>query len=154
SRPGDPELMAILPTIGEDFVDICFDMLHGTLTEVKFLKKSAVVTYAVPLTYGGYRDQYSGSNEVNLNPAKELAKSLHGRLRIYPGSMEQRDGFTYALKSRAVASVGIGDDIREAREISLKGVKAIDGPLWNRWDIAGEKHIASCIEHMRILRCR
>ena len=31
SRPGDPEIINILPVLKDDFVDVCFRMVEGTL---------------------------------------------------------------------------------------------------------------------------
>jgi phosphoribosylamine-glycine ligase len=45
--------------------------------------------------------------------------------------------------------VGIGEDIEEARKISLDGIKAIKGgALWHRKDIASKRHIEKSIKHM------
>ena len=76
-------------------------------------------------------------------------------MRIYPASMELRDSEVYALRSRAVCVVGIGDSIEEARRISLEGIKAIrGGALWHRGDIASREHIERSIRHMEALRGR
>lgn len=67
--------------------------------------------------------------------------------------MEQRGSEIYALKSRAVGVLGIGDDIETARQVSLEGTRAIKGgALWNRTDIASSQHIERSIEHMQVLR--
>ena len=67
--------------------------------------------------------------------------------------MELRDNTTYALKSRAVGVLGIGDSIEEARKISLEGLDAVKGgALWNRTDIASKQHIAKCVRHLKQLR--
>ncbi len=152
SRPGDPEMINLLPVLKDDFVDVCFRMLDGTLTGLNFARKASVVTYAVPMTYGGYRKKFSGDNKVDLSKAYELGKKYHDSIRIYPGSMELRGKETRALGSRAVCAVGIGDDIEDARNISLDGIASIDGALWNRWDIGSEGHIKKSIEHMKSLR--
>jgi len=152
SRPGDPEMINLLPVLKDDFVDICFRMLDGTLTGLNFARKASVVTYAVPMTYGGYRKTFSGDMRVDLSKAYELSKKYGDAIRIYPGSMELKDGGTYALSSRAVCAVGIGDGIEDARNISLNGIVNIDGPLWNRWDIGSKGHIKKSIEHMKSLR--
>ena len=105
------------------------------------------------MTYGGYRNTFSGSNKVDLTDAYKLRDEYNGKLRIYPGSMELgNDGNTYALGSRAVGCVGIADDIEGARNISLEGIRALDGPLWNRGDIGAREHIERSIEHVRNLR--
>jgi phosphoribosylamine-glycine ligase len=90
---------------------------------------------------------------VDLSKAYELSKKYRDRIRIYPGSMEQRNSEIYALKSRTVAVVGIGANIEDARQISLEGIEAIKGgALWNRTDIASEQHIEASEKHMETLR--
>ena len=162
SRPGDPEMINILPVLRDDFVDVCFKMLEGNLTGIELEKSATVVTYKVPPNYGGYKDvfpQRVNKNEVggsiNLTNAYDLNKKYGEKVRVYPASMELRDGKVYALKSRAVAVVGIGCDIESARTISLEGVAAIKGgALWNRTDIASRSHIENSVTHMRDLRRR
>jgi len=156
SRPGDPEIINILPLLKDDFVDICFKMIEGNLTNVGIERKASVVTYKVPPTYGGYVDVFP--NKVNQEdvgtPVKlEKAYKLGDEVRVYPASMELRDGEVYALSSRAVAVVGVADTIKEARELSLKGINAVEGgALWNRSDIASSEHIQKSVEHMETLR--
>lgn len=161
SRPGDPEVQNLLPILKNDFVDICYKMLEGNLTRVNFGSKATVVTYKVPPNYGGFADKFpqlvktdETDMPVNLSLAEKLAEKHSDVIRIYPASMELReDGNVYALKSRAVCVVGVGNDIQEARQVSLEGVKAITGgALWNRTDIASEEHIGKSIEHMKDLR--
>jgi phosphoribosylamine-glycine ligase len=58
--------------------------------------------------------------------------------------MEVRNGEVYALKSRTVGVLGIGDSIEEARQVSLDGINSIHGAaLWNRTDIASKQHISN-----------
>ncbi len=151
-RPGDPEIMNILPILENNFVDICYDMINGNLTGMDFEKLATVTTYAVPMTYGGCRGKYSGSTVVVMDDAGSLQDKYGSNIRLYPGSMKLGDdGKTYALSSRALAVVGISDSIESARNISLDGVKSTDGALWNRWDIASKHHIGNSINHMRSL---
>ena len=161
SRPGDPEIMTLLPVLKDDFVEVCYNMIDGNLRKVNFNKKATVVTYKVPPAYGGYstkfpdrvnKDEVDGA--VDLSDAEKLAKNNYG-VRVYPGSMELRDTENFALGSRTVAVVGIGDSIREAREKSLEGISAIKGgALWNRTDIAVKAHIDKSVRHMEELRRR
>ncbi len=105
------------------------------------------------MTYGGYKSDYSGDNIVDLTGAYKLMEKYNDKLRVYPGSMELLDdGRTRALGSRAVGCVGVADDIEGARNISLEGICALDGPLWNRGDIGSKEHIERSIEHVRNLR--
>ncbi|MFH0861013.1 MAG: hypothetical protein V1921_07415 [Candidatus Altiarchaeota archaeon] len=159
SRLGDPEAMNIVPLIKDDFVDVCYNMIEGKLKKIDFEKKASVVTYKVPPSYGGYDKTYPSrvlrdevGKPVELASAAGLVRD--GRnFRLYPGSMELRDGKAYALGSRAVACVGFGADIEEARTMSLNGVNAIKGGgLWNRGDIASEGHIRKSVGHLNALR--
>lgn len=160
SRPGDPEIINILPVLKEDFVDVCFRMIDGSLPRVDTKKIASVLTYKVPSSYGGYIDVFPNrvdmaevNTPVDLSEAYLLANKYHDRIRVYPASMELRNGTVYALKSRAVGVLGVGDSVEEAREISLEGINAIrGGALWNRTDIASKQHIAKCIHHMEQLR--
>lgn len=160
SRPGDPEIINILPMLKDDFVDVCFRMIDGNLTKVELEKKASVVTYKVPPTYGDYIDVFKGrvkqseiDTPVDLNEAKKLNAKYGDNVRVYPASMELKDNQVFALRSRAVGVVGIGNDVQAAREISLEGINAIEGGgLWNRSDIASKEHINKSVQHMRRLR--
>jgi phosphoribosylamine--glycine ligase len=160
SRPGDPEIINILPILKDDFVDVCFKILEGNLTHIRIEKVATVVTYKVPSNYGGYMDVFPEKLEkqeigttIDLNEAYALAKRHSDRIQVYPAALEQRNDEVYALKSRAVAIVGIGVSIEEARQNSLEGTKAVKGgALWYRTDIASQQHIEKSIRHMQQLR--
>jgi phosphoribosylamine--glycine ligase len=153
SRPGDPEIQNLMPIVKGDFVEACYRMIEGKLTKLEFEPLATVVTYAVPMTYGGYRKRYSGDTRVDLKEVYKLRDEYGGRLKVYPGSMEIRDdGKTYTLSSRTVCCVGLAENIEDARNISLEGIGLIDGPLWNRWDIGSKEHIGNSIEHVKRLR--
>jgi phosphoribosylamine--glycine ligase len=162
SRPGDPEIINIIPIIKDDFVDVCLNMVEGNLTGVALEKAATVLTYKVPPDYGGYADVHPDKVDksainmpVDLSKAQALTQKYGDNIRIYPGSMETRDGKNYALKSRAIGILGIADSIEEARQISLEGAKAITGgALWNRTDVASRQHIAKSVSHMEQLRCK
>jgi phosphoribosylamine--glycine ligase len=160
SRPGDPEIINILPVLKNDFVDVCYGMLEGNLTRVEVEKVATVLTYKVPPSYGGYAEAFPSlmdkaavDTPVDLSKAYALGNKYGDRIRVYPGAMEVRDDEAYALKSRAVGVLGVGENIEEARQISLEGTRAIKGgALWNRMDIASKQHIAQSVSHMKRLR--
>ncbi|MGQ9538715.1 MAG: ATP-grasp domain-containing protein [Candidatus Bathycorpusculaceae bacterium] len=162
SRPGDPEIINILPILKDDFVDVCFKILEGNLTRIEIEKAATVVTYKVPPNYGGFETVYPErvnkaevGAPVDLSKAYKLCEKYGDNIRVYPASMEQRNSQVYALKSRAVAVVGIGETIEIARNVSLEGIKAIKGgALWHRTDVASKQHIEKSIRHMEELRKR
>ncbi len=160
SRPGDPEIINILPLLEDDFIDVCFRILEGNLTRLELKKAATVLTYKVPPSYGGYADVFPGlvdeaavGTAVDMSAAYMLASKYGDHIRIYPGAMEVRDNQVYTLKSRAVGILGVGENIEEARQVSLEGARAIEGgAMWNRMDIASKKHIAQSVSHMEQLR--
>ena len=160
SRPGDPEIQNLLPILKDDFVEVCFKILDGRLHRVEFEERATVVTYKVPPNYGGYATGFPNQvkrNEigkpVDLSEAYALSREYRSQLKVYPGSMELREGKEYSLASRAVCVVGVGNDMQRARDISLQGIKAITGgALWHRNDIASKEHIAKSVRHMEKLR--
>ena len=162
SRGGDPEFINIMSTMKDDYVDVCFDMIDGSLRRVRMDKKASVLTYKVPASYGGFGAQFpdkvkqgEAGGPIDLSKAYKLSREYNGNIRIYPGSMSLGDdGKNYALGSRTVACVGLADNLEEARELSLKGVNAVTGGgLWHRTDVASAEHIGKSVEHMKKIRC-
>jgi phosphoribosylamine--glycine ligase len=160
SRPGDPEIINILPVLKDDFTDMCFKMLEGSLHGVELEKSATVVIYKAPATYGGYCETFPNlvnrdedGKPIDLAKACELSRKYGEDIRIYPGSMEQRNSETYALRSRAVCAVGIGSSIETARQISIEGIDAVKGgALWYRTDVASKQHIEKSVSHLQELR--
>jgi phosphoribosylamine--glycine ligase len=160
SRPGDPEIINILPVLKQDFVDLCFRILEGSLTRVEVERTATVVTYKVPPSYGGYANSFPNlvkldeiGTPVDLTRANMLSRKYGDRIRVYPAALEVRDGNLYSLSSRAVAIFGAGEEIEVAKQISVEGVKAVSGgELWYRRDIASEQHINESKKHMERLR--
>ena len=162
SRPGDPEIVNILPILKNDFVDICFRIIEANLTRVELEKAATVLTYKVPPDYGGYANTFPSLVDkeevykpIDLGKAYELSKKHGERIRVYPASIKICDKQVFPLKSRTVAVLGISQNLETARQISLEGIKEIKGgSLWYRTDIAAKKHIEKSIKHMEKLRRR
>ena len=65
SRPGDPEIINLLALIKDDFVESASEMIEGNLTSVKLENAASVLTYKVPLDYGGYAEVFP--NQARLS---------------------------------------------------------------------------------------
>ena len=153
SRGGMPETQNLMPILEDDFVDVCFDIIDGKLTKLNFKPKATVVIYKVPPTYAGKEKEFTDDTRVDLTNAMNLSQTYDGNFKLYPCSMELRDDEIFALKSRTVCTVGIGNSIKEARKIAVEGMDAIKGAsLWYRTDIASEEHIRKSIDHVKKLR--
>jgi phosphoribosylamine-glycine ligase len=152
SRGGNTEQVNLLTTMKDDLVDVCFRMIDGTLRGVRFSRQASVATCAVPVAYGTLDSHSQAVERIDLRRAYELEKNYGGKLRILPMDVRLEDGRTYIGTSRSVAVVGIDSTIEDAREISLSGIRELDGPLRNRTDIASKSSIEGSRDHLRSLR--
>jgi len=64
-------------------------------------------------------------------------------------SCEHINKYYLSAWKKLFARWGIGEDIEEARGISLDGIRNIDGALWNRGDIGAEYHIQRSVRWMQ-----
>jgi len=156
SRPGDPEILNVLPALETDFGEICLSMIRGDLRGIETKPLASVVTYLVPPSYGGKDPEWKGSKRLKTMRMREMMFDGGDFLKVYPGSMERRpSGDIFMLSSRTLAVVGLGETIEDARQRSLQAADEIqeDNPnLWRRDEIAHPAHIQASIDHMKRLR--
>ena len=153
SRPGDPEIINLLPLINENFVDVCYKILEQNLTKIDFKSLASVVTYSMPMGYADYNSDYSGERTLDLTALSSHLDKNPDTARAYPGSMKiNENGQTETMSSRTMAVLGLGSNIEDARNMSLSTTKLIDGPVWYRTDIASSNHIANSINNMKKLK--
>ena len=150
SRGGNTEVVNLLTTLADDFVDLCYRMLEGTLRGARFRRQASVVTCAVPAGYG--TEGGPTSAPVDLGPAFEFSRRSHGKTRVFPMDVRAEDGLSLTGASRAVAVAGLGTTIEEARSRSLQGVSSLVGRLRWRSDIASAEDIGRSKAHLRALR--
>lgn len=143
-RLGDPEAMNALPLLESDFVDICMGIIKGNLDEVdvKFAKKATVCKYVVP---EGYPENPVKGERIKVNPLPEGVKMFYA-------SVDDVNGELVLLGSRALAFVGIADNIEEAEKLAQKGAESVEGPVFYRSDIGTRELIERKVEMMKELR--
>lgn len=143
ARFGDPEAMNVLPLLENDFLEVCLNIVNGTLNRVvvSFKKHATVCKYAVP---AGYPD----------NPEKDAVVSVGdiGDALLFYSSVYEKDDKIYTTGSRAIAVLGIADTISEAERRAEAGISALKGNLYSRHDIGTEELIRKRIKHMEELR--
>ncbi len=144
ARLGDPEAMNVLPLLKTDFIDICEGIINGTLDKVKakFDKKATVCKYAVPK---GYPINPVKNKKIDLTDVPSEAK-------IYYASVDKKEDVIYMSSSRAVAFVGIAEDLEKAEVIAENAVCSVKGPVFHREDIGTKELIDKRIKHMKDIR--
>jgi len=144
ARLGDPEAMNVLPLLDSCFIDICNGIVDGNLShvDVQFKAKATVCKYAVP---HGYPD-----NPIRGIPIE--ISDVQNPEQLFYASVDIKDGQLILGGSRAVAAVGIADNISSAEEIAEKNISAIEGPVFHRTDIGTNKLIQNKLDHMLSLQ--
>ncbi|MFA6521237.1 MAG: phosphoribosylamine--glycine ligase [Candidatus Gracilibacteria bacterium] len=148
ARFGDPEVMNVLPIMVTDFVDVCQAILDGTLDKIKieFESKATVCKYLVP---EGYPEKARAGEKIEID---FKAAPVGENLRMYYSSVDQKDDGLYLSSSRAIAFVGIADDLNAAEKLAQGACKAVKGPVFYREDVGTQKLISKRVEMMRTLR--
>jgi phosphoribosylamine--glycine ligase len=145
ARFGDPEAMNVLPLLENDFLDVCLNIVKGTLDKIKvsFKKQASVCKYAVP---AGYPDNPVRDSVVGIGDIKDAL--------LFYSSVYEKENKIYTTGSRAIAVLGIADTIREAEEKAQSGMSALNGALYSRRDIGTDELIRRRIRHMEDLRSK
>ena len=144
-RFGDPEAMNILPIIQSNFVEVCQQILAGSLTDdVLFDNKATVCKYLVP---DGYPDAPTEHAEIIVDESK--LKKLH--VKLYYAAVSEENKKIYTTGSRAIGILGIADTIEEAEALAEKGTACVKGPLFHRTDIGTSALIDQRTKHMEDL---
>lgn len=143
ARFGDPEAMNVLPLLENDFLEVCSNIVRGTLDKisVKFKKQATVCKYAVP---SGYPDNPVKDSVVEIGDLKD---SL-----LFYSSVYEKDNKIFTTGSRALAVLGIADTIEDAEKKAQAGISCLKGDLHSRRDIGTNELIMKRIQHMKELR--
>jgi phosphoribosylamine--glycine ligase len=123
-RFGDPETQPILMRLESDIVDLCLAACQGELAtrSANWDKRASV---GVVLAARGYPGDYTRGELIeNIPPDSENGKVFHA------GTRADADGNIRSDGGRVLCAVGLGTDVREARQRAYELVKKIS------WDSA------------------
>ncbi|MAE42637.1 phosphoribosylamine--glycine ligase [Candidatus Woesearchaeota archaeon] len=143
ARFGDPEAINVLPLLKTDFVGICQAIIVQELDRIKieFEKKATVCKYTVPK---GYPSNPVKNEKVEIGNVPENVK-------LYYASVDEKEDGLYMTGSRAIAFVGIADNIEKAEKIAEQAVSSIKGKVFHRKDIGTKELIVKKVNHIENL---
>lgn len=148
-RFGDPEALNVLSLLQTDFVEICGAIINQHLADltIAFSKRSTVCKYLVP---DGYPEPKSLAKnaEIDLSNLPEESDAL----RVFEAAIEERGGKKFLTGSRAIAVVGVADQLDAAERIAEEAAQSVCGPVYHRNDIGTPHLIQTKLDHMRRLR--
>jgi phosphoribosylamine--glycine ligase len=145
ARFGDPEAMNVLPLLTSNFVEICWDIINGSLSNnIEFVKKATVCKYLAPEGYpeNPKRDE---TIEIDQNKLKQFGA------KYYYASVYREGENIYTTTSRAMGVLGIADTLDRAEQIAEAGVGCIKGKLFHRRDVGTQELLQKRIDHMNSL---
>ncbi|MHA1407881.1 MAG: phosphoribosylamine--glycine ligase [Candidatus Heimdallarchaeaceae archaeon] len=123
-RFGDPEALNVLQILETDFNELCSQMSEGNLKQAKFKHLSTICTYLVPQ---GYPTSPQDAQEIKIKEDLDVD--------LYYASVYKIKNSLRTTKSRSLALVGTGEDLKEARELVNRNITKIEGNLHYRTDI-------------------
>jgi phosphoribosylamine--glycine ligase len=147
ARFGDPECMNVLPLLKNNFVDVCWHIINGSLDKanIKFMEKATVCKYIVPKGYG-----------VNPLIDKELMVDEVGVYnsggRLFYAKVDEQNGKLLTTNSRSIGILGIADTIEEAEVICEKSLAFVRGDFDVRHDIGKKALLDRRVIHMEEIR--
>ena len=146
-RFGDPEALNVLPLLEGDFVELARAVAIGQLGRlpVHFERKATVCKYVVP---SGYPSGKGAGDPVEVPP--DLLDDP--RVRVYWAAATLTEVGARLTGSRALAVVGLADELREAERIAEAAAGRVGGNVRHRRDIGKPSLVARRVEHMRQLR--
>jgi len=145
-RLADPESMNVLPILEDDFADLCLHAARGGLPlRARFAKKATVCKYVVPPGYGT-RPRAGEQLKVDEESIRRTGAKL------YYAAVDEKDRKILTTTSRALAVVGIADDLERAEAISEEALAFVGGSFYARRDIGKPEFVARKVERMRKIR--
>ena len=140
ARFGDPEVMNILPLLKTDFASICQSIIVQEFEKIKidFQKKATVCKYVVP---EGYPDKSVKNEKIKID-------KIQNNVELYYSSVDEKKDGVYMTGSRAIAFLGIGNNLNEAEKIAEQAVSNVKGRVFHRKDIGTKVLIQKRINHI------
>jgi phosphoribosylamine--glycine ligase len=144
ARLGDPEALNVLAILHSDLLAIFQAMVQGCLSSdlVVFEAAATVCKYAVP---DGYPDHPEVGGLIDVSAVQKTEQ-------LYLASVYAEHDQLYAAGSRAVAVVGVSQDIGLAEAMAEADISRVTGALFHRPDIGTKASINRRIAHMNAIR--
>jgi phosphoribosylamine--glycine ligase len=145
-RFADPECMNVLPILEDDFYELCVRVAQGGLPlKARFARKATVCKYVVPPGYG----THPKSGEQIKVDEESLRRT---GAKLYYAAVDERAGHVYTTTSRALAVVGIAEDLGSAEGMAEEALAFISGSYYVRRDIGKPDVVARKAQRMMSLR--
>ena len=145
-RFGDPEAVNLIPLIQTDWVELLLAMANQNLKNVnlKIKKLATVCLYVVPKGYPESPQKSLICLSQQLSPETVDNNFFIGA--VSEETQNSGDKLWIMTGSRAIAVLGVGDNISNAQKMAAELVSKISGEIFYRTDIGTDKLIAERIE--------
>ncbi|HUV35224.1 MAG TPA: phosphoribosylamine--glycine ligase [Candidatus Desulfaltia sp.] len=130
SRFGDPEAINVLSLLETPLTEMGYGITGGNMPKPRFTEEATVCVYLVP---EGYPDNPLRDQPIEVG---DVSGS-----EVYYASVYDDKGVIKTTGSRAVALLGRGDTVQEARRKVYVDVAQVKGRLHYRTDIAHGRYL-------------
>ncbi|WP_409200297.1 phosphoribosylamine--glycine ligase [Methanobrevibacter sp. DSM 116169] len=142
ARFGDPEAMNVLPLLKTPMIEICKDIVNGTLSSADFEDKATVCKYIVP---DGYPETNHAGEIVEVD--EEAINNLGAK--VFYAAVDLQDDGIHLSSSRALGIVAKSNTISEAEKIAEEACKFVKGNVYHRSDVGTPVLVEKRVEHMK-----
>lgn len=118
-RLGDPETQVVLPVFGGDFGETILACCKGDLDKIEW-PASDRVALGVVMASGGYPDKYQTGFEIEIDD-----EDTYNTYIYHAGTAQDSSGRLVTSGGRVLTVVGIGDSLKEAKELAYKRVGSV-----------------------------
>ncbi len=132
-RFGDPEALNVLSLLETNFLEICQQIIDGTLTNVTFSSEASVIVYVVPQ---GYPEKPLKDIQIEL-PQNLVDEAYYAS--VYAKEQSQNN-IVYSTGSRAIGILSKAKDITTAHLLTMEKITTIKGAVEFRKDIGYDIH--------------
>lgn len=118
-RLGDPETQVVLPVFGGDFGETILACCKGDLDKVEWPAPDRVAL-GVVMASGGYPDKYQTGFHIEID-----GEETDNTYIYHAGTAHDNSGRLVTSGGRVLTVVGIGEDLKEAKELAYKRVGSV-----------------------------
>ena len=110
-RLGDPETQVVLPRIQNDWLDMCFALSQGTLSDVK-LEVVPQPLLGVVLTSRGYPGHYEVGKKIE--GLEDFPNEPQGKVLVFHAGTQKKSNQLYTSGGRVLNVCAFGETLKDA----------------------------------------
>jgi len=121
-RLGDPETQVVLPRLKNDWIELCFALLHRSLSQVR-IEVSTQPMLGVVLASRGYPGHYDIGKKIE--GLDYFPNDPHGRILVFHAGTQEKSNDIYSTGGRVLNVCAFGETLKNAAQNAYQAVGKI-----------------------------